>query len=176
MLPCSVKAHHLPRDRIRMNSLRNKLKPGVPKVILIFLGAAVWCYAAFRILHMGIGMIERHALHHWLNYFIGLAGFIPFFLLVFRKVSRRYIERIKRHPLERPCIFGFFDLRGYLLMSLMIGMGILFSHWQLVPEIYKGTFFISLGLSLLASAIFYIFEGVKFTREKGRERSPGEGI
>lgn len=141
------------------------MKPGAPKFVLIFLGAALWCYAAFRILRLGIGMIERHALHHWVNYLIGLAGFIPFFLLVFRKVSLGYINRIKRHPSEHPCVFGFFDLRGYLLMSIMIGLGILFSRWQLIPELYKGTFFISLGLSLLASSIFYIFEGVKFLRE-----------
>jgi hypothetical protein len=30
------------------------------------------------------------------------------------------------------------------------------------PDIYKGTFFISLGLSLLASAIVYLIEGVRY--------------
>jgi hypothetical protein len=159
-----------------MNKALSRLKPGAPKVLLIFLGAALWCFAAYRILRIGIGMIERHALFYWLNYLIGLAGFIPFFLLVFRKVSRRTIDRIKSHPSERPCVFGFFDLKGYLLMSLMIGFGILFSRWQLIPELYKGTFFISLGLSLLASAIFYIFEGVKFVREKERRRKKRQMI
>ena len=111
-------------------------------------------------------MIEHHALHHWTNYFIGLIGFIPFFLLVFRKVSKRYVTRIIQHKYERPCIFGFFDVRGYILMSFMITMGILVSHWSVIPELYKGTFFISLGLSLLASSIFYIVEGVKFIKSR----------
>jgi hypothetical protein len=74
------------------------------------------------------------------------------------------VNRIIHHKYERPCIFGFFDLRGYILMSLMIAMGIMVSRWDVIPEIYKGTFFISLGLSLLASALFYIVEGIKFVR------------
>jgi Na+-transporting NADH:ubiquinone oxidoreductase subunit NqrD len=47
-------------------------------------------------------------------------------------------------------------------MSLMISLGIAVSHLKIIPEIYKGTFFISLGLSLLASSVFYIIEGVQF--------------
>ncbi len=143
-----------------------KLKPGVPKVVLIALGAALWGFAAYRILKMGFVFIENHALHHMVNYLIGVAAFIPFFLLVFRKVSRRYIIRIKNLPQQRPCMFAFFDLRGYIMMSVMITLGILVSHWKIIPELYKGTFFISLGLSLLASSVFYIIEGVQFVIHK----------
>lgn len=159
-----LEKHLLLREPDNMTRIAHKYKPGAPKIILILLGASVWTFASWRIISIGITMIERHALHHWLNYLIGIAGTIPFFLLVFRKVSKRYVQRIIHHRSERPCVFGFFDLRGYILMSFMIALGIIFSRWQLIPELYKGTFFISLGLSLLASAITYIVEGVKFTR------------
>ncbi|HPT15276.1 MAG TPA: hypothetical protein PK796_10830 [Bacteroidales bacterium] len=141
-----------------------KLKPGVPKIVLIIVGASVWAFASYRILKLGIREIEREALHQWVNYLIGFAGFIPFFVLVFRKVSRKYVSRIINHKQRRPCVFGFFDLRGYVLMSFMITAGILVSHWSVIPELYKGTFFISLGLSLLASAVYFIIEGIKFIR------------
>ncbi len=144
------------------NKLIQILKPGAPKAVLIALGAALWGFAAYRILKMGFVFIERHALHHFVNYLVGIAGFVPFFLLVFRKVSKRYINRIKNLPQRRPCIFAFFDLRGYILMTFMITMGIMVSHWKVIPELYKGTFFISLGLSLLASSLFYIIEGVQY--------------
>ncbi len=147
------------------NQILQTLKPGVPKPVLIALGAALWGFAAYRILSLGFIFIERNALYHWLNYLIGIAGFIPFFLLVFRKVSLRYVNRIKNLPQKRPCMFAFFDVRGYILMSFMITMGIAISHWKVIPELYKGTFFISLGLSLLASSIFYIIEGVQFVRQ-----------
>lgn len=150
------------------------LKPGVPKPVLIALGAVLWGFAAYRILKMGFIFIERHALHLFVNYLIGIAGFIPFFLLVFRKVSLRYITRIKNLPQRRPCMFAFFDFRGYILMTFMITMGITFSHWKIIPELYKGTFFISLGLSLLASSIFYIIEGVQFVIQKEKEKKNDE--
>jgi len=151
---------------MKMNKWLLRFKPAAPKIILIFLGASLWGFASYRILMLGVDMIEHHALNHWLNYLIGIAGFVPFFLTVFRKVSTRYLHRIIHSKYDRPCIFSFFDLRGYILMSLMISLGILVSHWDVIPEIYKGTFFISLGLSLLASAIFYIFEGMKYERRK----------
>jgi hypothetical protein len=146
------------------------LKPGVPKAVLIALGAAIWGFASYRIMKMGFIFIERHALHHFVNYLIGIAGFIPFFILVFRKVSLRYIKRIKNLPQRRPCMFAFFDLRAYIMMTFMITMGITFSHWKLIPELYKGTFFISLGLSLLASSVFYIIEGVQFVIQDWKEK------
>jgi len=152
------------------NQILQTLKPGVPKPVLIALGAALWGFAAFRILKMGFMFVEKHALYHWINYLIGVAGFIPFFMLVFRKVSLRYINRIKNLPQRRPCMFAFFDLRGYILMSFMITMGIMVSHWKLIPELYKGTFFISLGLSLFASSIFYIVEGVNFVIQQQKEK------
>jgi hypothetical protein len=144
----------------------HNLKPGAPKIVLIIFGASLWGFASYRILRSGISMIEHNALYHWLNYLIGLAGFVPFFLLVFRKVSRRYLNRIIRHKSEMPCVFGFFDIRGYIMMTFMITLGILISRWELIPDIYKGTFFISLGLSLLASAVLYIIEGVRFMKQR----------
>ena len=152
------------------NTILQTLKPGVPKPVLIALGAALWGFAAYRILKMGFVFIEEHALHHLLNYLIGITGFVPFFLLVFRKVSLRYITRIKNLPQRRPCMFAFFDLRGYIMMSFMITIGILVSHWKLIPELYKGTFFISLGLSLLGSSVFYIVEGVQFVIREQKEK------
>jgi hypothetical protein len=155
------------------NNILQILKPGAPKPVLIALGAALWGFAAYRILKMGFIFIERNALHHFLNYLIGIAGFIPFFLLVFRKVSLRYINRIKNLTQRRPCMFAFFDVRGYILMTFMITMGIAFSHWKVIPELYKGTFFISLGLSLLASSVFYIIEGVQFVIQNQKEKHNG---
>jgi hypothetical protein len=159
------------------NQILQTLKPGVPKPVLIALGAALWGFAAFRILKLGFVFIEKHALHHLVNYLIGVIGFIPFFLLVFRKVSRKYVTRIKNLPQRRPCMFAFFDVRGYILMTFMITMGILVSHWKIIPELYKGTFFISLGLSLLASSVFYIIEGVQFViRDQKEDKQKPDSI
>jgi hypothetical protein len=143
-------------------NLWHKLKPGVPRQVLVILGAALWGFAAFRILKMSYIKIDANARNPWINYFIGILGFIPFYWFVFRKVSKRYILRIINLKSERPCVFAFFDIRGYILMSFMISMGILISHWSLISDIYKGTFFVSLGLSLLASAVYYLYAGFRY--------------
>jgi hypothetical protein len=137
-------------------------KPGAPKWMLMLLGAALWGFAAYRILSIGIVDLEKYQNHEFLNYLLGIAGFIPFFLGVFRKVSFRYFNRIVNLPQKRPCLFAFFDLRGYLIMSFMITLGVLLNHWKVVSDEYKGIFFISLGLSLLASSVVFISEGFKF--------------
>lgn len=151
-------------------NLLHKFKPGVPKWVLIFLGAFLWGFASYRILKTGIDFIEKRAFNHWLNYLIGIIGFVPFFLFVFRKVSIKYLRRIKKLDQKYPCAFSFFDLQGYLIMTGMISMGIIISGWEMIPELYKGTFFISLGLSLLASAVFYIYEGILFLSKKKKMR------
>jgi hypothetical protein len=158
----------------RIMQLFHKFKPGVPKWVLIFLGATLWGFAAYRILKTGIGFIETHSLHQSLNYLIGFAGFVPFFLLVFRKVSYKYLNRIKQLPQAKPCVFAFFNWRGYLIMSLMITMGIALGKWQLIPELYKGTFFISLGLSLLASSVMYCYEGVQYINQHVKQSKKTE--
>lgn len=148
-----------------LSGILHKFKPGAPKWALIFLGALLWGFAAFRILKSGIELIEVNALNHWVNYLVGFLGFIPFFILVFRKVSNKYLNRIKLLPQTKPCIFAFFNWRGYLIMSGMISMGILFSKWSVLPALHKGTFFIALGLSLLASSIVYCIEGIQYLRK-----------
>lgn len=134
----------------------------VPKPVLIAMGAALWGFAAIRILILGETVIGKYQLYPALNYLIGVVGFVPFFWFVFRKVSNRYASRILALPRHQSHIFAFLDRRGYIMMAFMISLGIGLKQVSIIPEIYKGTFFISLGLSLLASSIVYIVRGVQY--------------
>jgi len=143
-------------------NLWHRFKPGVPKQVLFLAAASLWGFASYRILKMAFIKIDHHSIHTWMNYVIGIVGFIPFYWYIFRKVGKRYVLRIINMEQEKPCIFAFFDIRGYVLMTLMIAMGITISRLNLMPDLYLGTFFISLGLSLLAAAIYYLYEGYRF--------------
>ncbi|WP_243349972.1 hypothetical protein [Parabacteroides sp. FAFU027] len=138
----------------------------VPKTVLIGMGAALWGFAAIRILILGETAIGNYQIHPTLNYLIGIAGFVPFFWFVFRKVSNRYASRILALPRHKSHLFAFLDRRGYIMMTIMISMGIGIKHVSAIPEVYKGTFFISLGLSLLASSIVYIVRGVQYLQAR----------
>lgn len=143
-------------------NLWHKLKPGVPRQVLILVAASIWGFASYRILQLAFIKIDHNALHLWLNYSIGIVGFVPFYWFVFRKVGKRYILRIINLEQEKPCIFSFSDIRGYVLMALMIIIGIAISRLHLMPDLYLGTFYVSLGLSLLAAAIYYLYAGYRF--------------
>lgn len=143
-------------------NLWHKFKPGAPKQVLILAAASLWGFAAFRILKLAFIRIDYNALNIWFYYIIGIAGFIPFYWFVFRKVSKRHVLRIINLQEDNPCIFSFFDFRAYILMIIMIVMGIMLSRSNLLPDIYLGTFYISLGLSLLAAALYYLYAGFMF--------------
>lgn len=149
-----------------INTMLHKYKPAASKLVVVMLGAAVWMFAAYRILTIAAQNIHNGAGTEWISYMIGIAGFIPFFLLVFRKVSYRYFSRIVNHKSAKPCVFAFFDLRGYIMMTFMISLGIAFHHFKLIPTQYKGIFLVSLGLSLFASSVYYIIEGYKYFHQK----------
>lgn len=152
--------------RILMTRILSKLT--VPNIVLIAMGASLWGFAAYRILSLGRIVIEHHhPWHHpWVNYLIGVAGFVPFFWFVFRKVSKRYVNRILALPREHSHLFAFLDKRGYLMMTFMITLGISIKHVSAIPELCKGIFFISLGLSLMASAFVFVVKGVQHVLAK----------
>lgn len=142
--------------------MKDILKLKVPKSVLIGTGAALWAFAAYRILSIGFVSIENNALHKWVDYLIGIAGAVPFFMFVFLNVSRKYFSRIIELEGHRFHIFRFMSLKGYLMMTFMISLGIASAHFKVIPAEYKGIFYVSLGLSLLLSALYYLFFGVKF--------------
>lgn len=163
IVACFKNRRELTVFQIYTNTLMNRVLRiiTVPNTVLIVMGAALWGFAAYRILAIGLMAIGHYPSNPWINYLIGITGFIPFFWFVFRKVSKRYVARILALPREKSHLFAFLDRRGYLMMTFMITLGVLLKQVSVIPELYKGTFYISLGLSLLASAIVYIVKGVQ---------------
>lgn len=144
-----------------MNDVFYRLKPGVPKQVLFFIAASFWGFASYRILHVAVGLLIHSGHSLWYAISGGVIGFVLFYRFVFYRVSNRYINRIRLLDIRRPCLFSFFDLRGYILMSIMITCGILFSRYVHLPVGYVAGFYLSLGLSLLVSAGQYIVAGIR---------------
>jgi hypothetical protein len=143
-----------------------KIKPAVPKRVLFFVAALVWGFVSYRILLMGITDILGNTKSYWINFLIGICGYIPFFWFVFLKMYFKHTRRIINSKLEKHCIFSFFDIKGFAIMAFMIIFGITLGKLNIIPELYMGTFFISLGLSLLSAAICFLYSGVRFERVK----------
>ncbi len=144
----------------------SNLKPGVPKRWLFFIAAAFWAYAAFRVLKMAWLFVPEGSLPLWEVITFGMIGFVIFFNFVFLKVCRKHIRRITSMGQKNPCLFAFFGWKSYLLIAIMVSMGILFAHMQLIPVHLQGIFYIALGGSLLFSAIMLLNAGILYHESK----------
>lgn len=140
------------------------LKPGVSHRTLVFTAALLWSFAGFKILRIGIPGILHFPHHIFIHFAMGLAGAIPFFYFVFRKVFRKHLFRISNLPAEKPCIFSFFNFKNYLLMLGMITLGILVSRFHLLPTLEKDIFYISLGMSLFSAGMMFFWAGIKYNK------------
>lgn len=142
--------------------LINKLKPGVPKRVLFFAAAFVWGVAGNRIITIGFKTVVKNTSAYWINFFVAFIGFYFFFKYVFYRMYKKHTKRIVGLEIEKPCIFSFFDIKGFAIMAFMITFGVTLRKVGVIPPIYIGTFYITLGLSLLAAAMSFLYAGIKY--------------
>lgn len=146
--------------------LLKKMKLTVPKRILFFAAALVWGFAGQRILAIGFTEILKNTKSYWLNILIGLVGFYFFFKYVFYKMFLKHTKRIINSKHERLFILAFFDIKGFCIMAFMITFGITLRKLNIVPTLYLGTFYISLGLSLFTAALSFLYSGIRYKDTK----------
>lgn len=145
-----------------------KLKPGVPRKMLFLAASIFWLLVAVKLLTRASEFFIDRSPNYWI---IGLAimGIAPFYYFVFRKVTLKYIRRIWYMTNERPCVFGFFNWKGYAMMAFMIGLGILTSMLPFIPKNGLNAFLISLGGSMFISSIQFIIAFFNFKAVNNNE-------
>lgn len=139
-----------------------KIKPAVPQKVLFFIAGLVWGFAGSKILTIGFSELYKNSNLIYLNIIIGIVGFYFFFKGVFYKMYKKHTRRIINSQIEKPCIFSFFDIKGYMIMAFMITFGILLRKANIMPPVYLGTFYIALGLSLFSAGVSFIYAGIRY--------------
>lgn len=145
-------------------TILKKLKPGIPKQGLLYIATLVWAFVSFRILFIGYEDIIENTSLYWVFIPTGALLAIPFFKFLFLRVANKHIDRILRVESERPCLFSFFDIKGYLIMAFMIALGISAQKARFIPHSYLGIFYISLGFSLFFSALHFLVSGIRYKK------------
>mgnify|MGYP001570240379 FL=1 len=138
------------------------LKPGIPKRGLLFIAASVWGFVSFRLLSIGVANILENTPLWWAYVAGGMVLSFPFFRFFFLGISEKHIKRMLGIKSPRPCLFSFFDVKGYIIMVFMISLGIFSQRIKAIPAFYLGTFYTSLGLALLFSALNFLFSGIRY--------------
>lgn len=128
--------------------------------MLLFIAAIVWTIAGSMLLFKGMKMLQINDKH---LYFIisgsAIAGSL-FYLMVFTKISLKHTRRIVNLKNDNPCIFSFFNIKSYILMSIMITSGITIRVFGVVPLTYLSIVYLTMGVPLFFSAFRFYYYGI----------------
>lgn len=138
-------------------SLAHKYKPSVSRHNLLFIAGLAWTTAGGMLMWRGLDYEMKHSHHLWLNILIGVAIGVPFYFILFAKISYKHIKRIKGISIPYPCAFSFFNLRSYIMMMLMITSGVLLRKFDVIDREYLFTFYIGMAFPLLVSAFRFYY-------------------
>lgn len=83
------------------------------------------------------------------------AGVLSGFFLMFRRIVKRYCQRIASLP-DRVKIWQTFPARGWFLIVFMMGLGIALKHIPNIPSAFTASFYSGLGPMLLLSSLRFL--------------------
>lgn len=127
------------------------------KVNLILIAGIVWLAAGVNI--MRIGILADVQLKYWIV-LLGIATFIAFGSM-FYKITVKHTMRIMQMQQDKVCVFRFFDLKSYILMTVMMSSGILCRKYGVFPLWFIKGFYSGLGTALSLSGVLLIIDFVK---------------
>ena len=116
------------------------------------IAAAIWGIPGINIAIKGVKtyMLMRSDDLWWLM-LITVAVSV-FFFIIFRRVVRKYSERIVSLP-DSVMIWQIFPPKGWILLAIMMGLGITLKHIPDVPMSFTASFYSGLGPMLIVSAL-----------------------
>lgn len=132
------------------------MKYGVNKRVLLVTAGLVWIIAGANILRIGI-VTWMDSTQEWM-FKIGEATivFLLFFVFVFKRLYYKHTRRIEQKKEEKNCPFSFFDVKGWVIMVLMISLGITIRSFHLLPDSFISVFYTGLSIALILTGILFL--------------------
>lgn len=140
-----------------MTNFLDKLTPRIARRYLYIVAALVWTLAGSMLLFRGVLLFIADGYLMWLRVFISITGGILFYRLLFSALSRKHTLRIAGIQLEKPCLFSFFSIKSYILMTLMITAGISLRKSGIVPPVYLSVMYVTMGIPLFISSFRFYY-------------------
>lgn len=127
----------------------------IKRQYLYFIAGAIWSIPGINIAVKGFRayLLMESSDIWWL---VGITIAVAlFFFIIFRKVSRRYTERISTLP-ERVMIWQIFPPKGWILLLFMMGLGIALKYIPGIPMAFTASFYSGLGPMLVVAAVRFM--------------------
>ena len=124
------------------------------------IAAAVWGIPGINIAIKGLRtyMLMRPGDLWWLM--LLTVAVSVFFFIIFRRVVRKYSERIASLP-DRVMIWQIFPPQGWILLLFMMGLGITLKYIPGIPMSFTASFYSGLGPMLVVAALRFVVSMVR---------------
>ena len=123
---------------------------------LLIIAAVVWLLAGINILRLGVIAITETELVAALLA-VGVVVTFLLFHMMFAKLVGKQSNRIRAYGNEPTCAFAFFDVKGYIMMAIMMGGGIALREFGIIPAWIVAFMYTGSGSALaLAGLGFFI--------------------
>lgn len=133
----------------------------VRKRTLLAIAGGVWIIAGINVLKTGILAYLSTSHVSILNLLLSTLVSVAFGML-FYKMSLKHFNRIKSYNDDRKYFWYFFDLKSYIIMTLMMSLGILLRVSGWVSINFISVFYTGLGISLLMAGLFFIYMFIRY--------------
>jgi len=134
-----------------------RLTPRIAPRYLYIIAALVWTFAGSMLLFRGILLFMDDDYLIWIRIIISIIAGLLFYWLLFSNISRKHTRRIARIQLQKPCLFSFFNIKSYILMSLMITAGISLRKSGILPPVYLSVIYVTMGIPLFISSFRFYY-------------------
>lgn len=143
----------------------SNLIPTVSHRVLLFIATAVWAMAGIMLMVRGWSGLTGTGVEFLVKIIGSYLGGIAFYLVMFKKISSKNVERILNSPKPKLPFYAFFNAKGYIMMTVMMSLGITVRKAELVPFEYLALFYITMGTPLFLSAFKYLYYAVVYKSE-----------
>ena len=99
---------------------------------LLLIAAAVWFLAGVNIMRLGVIACLEGDAAIWLLV-IGIPVVFVVFHCMFSKLVGKHADRIRGYGEDKMHVLRFFDVKGYVIMAIMMGGGISLRAFGIVP-------------------------------------------
>lgn len=125
----------------------------VKKETLFLIAAIVWSFAGINILKIGI-LAYRDNLKIF-NFILSFLTFFIFSNFIFSKLVKKHEIRINNYKMDKQLFIKFFDLKSFIIMAFMMGLGIFIRKTNIFSEQFIAFFYTGLGTSLFLAGIMF---------------------
>lgn len=130
---------------------------------LLLIAAAVWFLAGINIARLGVSACAEGSTPLWLL-ILGIPAVFLAFHAMFSKLVGKHADRIRSYGEDKMHILRFFDVKGYIIMAIMMGGGISLRAFGIAPTWFVAFFYTGLGVALALAGIGFL---VHYTHRGG---------